>query len=1116
MRITFTRLRCFHSLLAAAGLSLIVAVPAYCQAAHNLDEMTKVLAIKQGWGGFGVNTAAFAPGGPPPLTLRIADKDYTRGLGHHAPGEIAVPLSGQYTRFQAEVGVQWQGGGRGSVVFQVWVDGEQRFDSGKMTDSDAAKPVDIPLTGAGEMKLVATDSGDGFSCDMANWADARLTRDPAIPEIAQPVFLFGGAQSDGDPGMEGSYALIGHSNGAQAAFSRPLGACTVAATPTEDVRLTINLAELSGPYTVTAEAELAGGTDGETWIGLASGETKRVRLSGGKAQLVVDGDGKQASNVVTLGASAINGDYAVRWSHVQYHAGNATIDIDLLPPPLPLSTPPTPRDVALNPVLEGELIVWDWCMQDGIGAGQTRNSFESATQKTLERGDRLIADLQDTGIGLDGAVNAWVVLRQESDALRAAQADPEDVRWENLWLRVHEARRALVFANPLAQTGPLLFVKQAPGMFSHQLTQYYGRYARPGGGVFALDRPGASMQVRPLAAGAFPQGSYMHPEVTHDGTRVLVAFCAVDAPPQDTFKGQHGLYYHLYDMAADGSGVRELTDGAFDDFAPKELPNGQIIFISTRRGGWHRCGTPGCEVYTLTLMNPDGTNIRTVSYHETQEWDPAVLNDGRVIYTRWDYVDRNAVFYEQLWSVRPDGAAPAAFYGNNTFNPVGIWEPRAVPGSQRVMATAAPHHGMTAGSIILVDPTRGVDGPGPITRLTPDTPFPESEAVLLPQWRSAVGTEPPNRTPDMDRWPGQCFRSPWPLSEKYFLAAFSYDPLVGEPKNNAANIFGLYLVDAFGNQELIYRDLNIASVWPLPLAPRAKAPELPSMRDETTARDGTYFLQDVYDSNPGLEQGTVKRLRIVQVLPKSTSGANNPTVGAANASPGKQVLGTVPVEADGSACFRAPAGIALAFQALDDLGQAAQVMRSVTYLQPGENASCVGCHEPRLSAPAVKTTVPLATQRPPSTIMPGPDGSNPLSYPILVQPVLDNHCVRCHAGAKPAGPKGAPVVLTGEAAGRYTTSYNALIERVSYSAWGRGTFPDGNSEPLAQPGFFGAKGSPLMKMLLAGHHNVTLSPDELDRLITWTDANALFYGTFFPEEQAKQQRGERIAGPGLE
>ena len=999
---------------------LMLAAPAYAQQVRRLDEITDALVVKQGWGAFGVNTAAYAPGGPPALKLRIGEKEYARGLGHHAPGEIVVPLDGKYTMFQAEVGVQWQGGGRGSVVLQVWVDGEKRFDSGRMTDSDATKSVDIPLNppsdsagtasadsskgelqgNAHEMKLVALDGGDGLSCDMVDWAEARLTRDPSVPEVAASVFLFGGAPAEGNTVMEGSYALIGHSDGAQAAFSRPLGACTVAATPREALQVILHLSELSGPYTISAEAALAGGADGEVSIGLDSGEAKPVRLSDGKTQLTVSGDGKQPTETVTLGTKALNGDCAVRWSHVQFHAGDRSMDIDLLPPPPPQGPQPTPRDVALQPVLEHEMLVWDWRMQDGIGAGQTRNSFESATLKTLERGDALIADLQGAGVALaphppkspfEGglsadAVNAWAALRGDFDALRAAQAVPEDSRWQGLWLKVHEARRGLAFANPLFQTGPLLFVKQAPGVFSHQLTQCYGRYARPGGGVFVLDRPGESMQVRPLAAGAFPQGSFMQPEVSYDSTRVLVAFCAVDAPPLDSFKGEHGHYYHLYDMAADGSGVRQLTDGDFDDFAAKELPNSQIIFSSTRRGGWHRCGTPGCEVYTLTLMNADGSDIHTVSYHETQEWDPSVLNDGRVIYTRWDYVDRNAVFYEQLWSVRPDGSAPAAFFGNNTFNPVGTWEARGVPGSQRIIATAAPHHGMTAGSIILVDPTKGVDGSEPITRLTPDTPFPESESLLLPQWRSALAPEPPNRGPEMDRWPGHCYRSPWPLSEKYFLAAFSYDPLVGEAKGNGANIFGLYLVDAFGNRELLYRDLNIASLWPLPLREREKPPVLPSMHDATAAKEGTYFLQNVNNSRPGLASGPIKRLRIVQVLPKSTSGANNPTVGAANASPGKQVLGTVPVEADGSAYFRAPPGIALAFQALDDSGQAAQVMRSVSYLQPGESASCVGCHEPRLSAPAVNPAQPLALRRPPSSIMPGPDGSNPLSYPILVQP----------------------------------------------------------------------------------------------------------------------------------
>jgi hypothetical protein len=223
------------------------------------------------------------------------------------------------------------------------------------------------------------------------------------------------------------------------------------------------------------------------------------------------------------------------------------------------------------------------------------------------------------------------------------------------------------------------------------------------------------------------------------------------------------------------------------------------------------------------------------------------------------------------------------------------------------------------------------------------------------------------------------------------------------------------------------------------------------------------------------------------------------------------VLGTVPVEEDGSAYFTAPAGVPLGFQALDSHGRAVQVMRSLTYLQPGQTLACVGCHEHRETAPRNRDLAAL--RREPSTIKPGPDGSDPLSYPILVQPVLDRSCVSCHGGNEPAG----GIRLTGEPDGHYTASYNALAPRVSIAQWtSSGDFRQTNSEPLAQPDFFGARGSVLMKLLDAGHYDVKLSDEDLERLVTWMDANALFYGTFDYEAQARQQLGERIAGPALE
>lgn len=804
-----------------------------------------------------------------------------------------------------------------------------------------------------------------------------------------------------------------------------------------------------------------------------------------------------------------------------------------------LASTPSPAALLELPPADAAAVELDWRKQDGIGTARAAVSYGAALELLLARGDALLHDLDRAGVRLEDGGAAWRALRQEWQSLTRA-GSTNDAAWADLWRRGHVLRRAIALSNPLAATGPLLFIKQVPSVFSHQLTQYYGSCARPGGGLFVLDRPGHSLQCRPLAVGALPPGSYQHPEVSFDGRRILFAYCHAETAPPNR-ETHLDRFYHLYEMASDGAGVRQLTDGPFDDFSPRYLPDGDLVFISTRRGGFHRCGRGPCPTYTLATARADGSNPRSISYHETHEWDPVVLNDGQLVYTRWDYVDRHAVFYEQLWSARPDGTAVAAYYGNNTFNPVGVWEARPVPGSTRIMATAAAHHAMTAGSIILVDIAAARDGLGPLTRLTPDAPFPESEVPVASRSQAAAWSarlEPAIAPLSIEavRWPGHCYRTPFPLAENYFLAAYSFDPLLGEPDPNPPNQFGLYLVDAFGNKELLYRDPEISSLWPVPLRARTRPPVVASglsvqpgaaslangpgsgavlrAAPETplSPAEGCYVVQNVYASWPALPGGTVTRLRIVQVLPKTTPHANDPPVGWANASPGKQVLGTVPVEPDGSAYFRAPAAVPLAFQALDERGEAVQVMRSVAYLQPGETAGCIGCHEHRHTAPA-SHRLPRALTRAPSPIEPGPEGSQPLSYPRLVQPVLDRYCVSCHNRERPDG----GVILTGDPQDRYSTSYHHLVSRVSYSAWGKpGDFRVSNSEPLSQPGFFGARNSSLMRLVRQGHAQVVLPADALERLATWVDANALFYGTFDPANQARQLAGERITGPALE
>ncbi len=888
----------------------------------------------------------------------------------------------------------------------------------------------------------------------------------------------------------------------------------LAAGETAEILLAVEI--LAGELVVEVEAVPRGGAGVEVSLSGEGWSEARARLQDAAVRLAARGTVARTNLVLSLRARAGTEAAGVLWRDIRVTAHGRDVRTSLYPGSGDVDACPARELPALRPALEEFMVEWDWRMQDGIGAARQAATFAEAASRAIERGQALIQDLEVRG--LHQAVNQtrWQLLRDERQRM-AASGSRDEGAWEALWRQVHQARRQIALANPLLVGRPLAFVKQAPGVFSHQLTQYYGSCARAGGGVFVLEAPGRSMKARSLTAGRFPSGSYQHLDLSPDGKRLLFSYCAVASTPRN--REEHlDRFYHIYEMALDGGGLRQLSDGPFDDFAPRYRPGGGVVFISTRRGGFHRCGRGPCAVYTLCIAGADGSEARPVSWHETHEWDPAVMPDGRILYTRWDYVDRHAVHYQQLWSARSDGSGARIFYGNNTLSPVGIWEAVPVPGSHRVMATAGAHHAMTAGSIVLIDPDREPDGPEPLTRLTPDALFPESEAPVAMKpsgaWSAPVGVvAPPPQPPEAARWPGHCYRSPFPLAETHFLAAYSYDALIGEPTWNRANMFGLYLVDAFGNKELLHRDLNISSQWPVLLQARPLPAPVTAALDPTLEKQGLCFLQDVHQSWPALPREPIARLRIVQVLPKSTPHANTPMVGIPHASPGRQVLGTVPVEPDGSAFFRAPAGLPLAFQALDARGLAVQTMRSLVYLQPGEILSCVGCHEHRTTAPAAGAR-PLAAARGPSDIAPGPEGSKPFSYPLLVQPVLDRHCVRCHNASKPEG----KVVLSGEPQGQYTASYNALAPRVSFSAWGgkSGDFRQANSEPLSRPDFFGLRGSPALMKWLTNHYEVALPAADLERVATWVDANALFYGTFDPADQLRQQRGEWIAGPAIQ
>ncbi|OHB79028.1 MAG: hypothetical protein A2Z25_12200 [Planctomycetes bacterium RBG_16_55_9] len=669
----------------------------------------------------------------------------------------------------------------------------------------------------------------------------------------------------------------------------------------------------------------------------------------------------------------------------------------------------------------------------------------------------------------------------------------------DLYQKIRSVTRVLVLKNPLIASKPIVFMKRRRficQMLHEYLGYYYDYEDIAGGGIYVLEEPGRSLKIRDLINGQLPRGNYTTLALSYDARTLYFAF-AERANGKPDYYSPERRCFHIYAINADGTDLRRLTDGPNDDFDPCPLPDGGIAFMSTRRGGFGRCHNPWEPLpsYTLHRMDASGGAIQRLSFHETNEWHPSVLNDGRIVYSRWDYVDRSAANYHGLWVSNPDGTNPSILFGNYTQHINACYQARAIPGSDRIVFVAGAHHADVGGSLVVFDPARedldpvtGQDRFEAIETLSPEVCFPEAPG-----------------------WPSSYFHSPWPLSENYFLVAFSFEPLPGMgPKVKKDTTTGLYHFDRFGNLELLYRDPNISSMYPIPLAQRPRPPMAFSTLHEDLGDEGEFVLMDVRHSLFALPgHRPVRQLRIFQVLPKSsTHVANMPRIGYANAESARMMLGTIPVETDGSAYFRAPAGKPLYFQAVDEAGRAVQTMRSITYLQPGERRSCLGCHEPRRTAP-VNRQGPLALQREPSTIQPGPDGTRPFSYPRLVQPVLDSHCVRCHDGQ--TGNLKNPLVLTGEPAGTFSQSYESLKKYVRWYEWGGNTI----EEIVTKPGRSGADESLLLKVLTDPTHSkhVHLPDEDLQRLHIWLDGNAPFYGTYQQEQQLAQRNGQAVPPP---
>ncbi len=718
-------------------------------------------------------------------------------------------------------------------------------------------------------------------------------------------------------------------------------------------------------------------------------------------------------------------------------------------------------------------------------------------------------------------------LTAQKDELAALQLANSRVKIEEksarreLFKKVCDVRRRIAFANPLLNFDEILFLKRHRADYSHMCDQYYGVTAQAGGGIFILSDPfsgrarvrnmldGKVVESGRLAGKKLSGGSFIAPDLSYDASKIAFAYveCSDDKRHRyhtDPSKGHWhvGRSYHVFSMNVDGSELVQLTDGTWNDIDPCWLPGGRIAFVSERRGGYLRCGRV-CPTYTLFDMDSDGHNMRCLSYHETNEWHPSVTHDGRILYTRWDYVDRHGLTAHMPWVTTLDGRDSRAVHGNfapREFRPDMELDCRAIPGSHRFVATAAPHHGQSFGSLVVVDPhIPDDDKMAPVARITPEILFPETQGGA------------------------QAYGTPWPLSEAFYLCAYDAAMQPGEGMEGGKYLrgdYGLYLVDVFGNKELIYRDPSIACQNPVPLSPRPMPPDV-SDRSAQVYKNQRYVIQapegkepaeatvsvlNVYDSlKPWPEQTKISALRVVQILPMTVPSGKPPheighrlPSGQDSVILARAVLGTVPVEKDGSTHFKVPAHKEVYFQALDERGLAVQSMRSSVYFQAGEKRVCAGCHEKQLHPPKIPETVPLALRRRPSTLEPDVDGSRPFSYPRLVQPVLDRHCVSCHEqhADNPMNLAREPI------AKKWFASYNNLTK--DHAFWNYG------ERHRTTPGKFGAQASKLLKLLEDGHYDVKLSEEELHRITLWLDLCSTFYGVYEKEGGEAQLRGETV------
>ena len=678
----------------------------------------------------------------------------------------------------------------------------------------------------------------------------------------------------------------------------------------------------------------------------------------------------------------------------------------------------------------------------------------------------------------------------------------------------------------------VLFVKRHTYNANHYYTEYINSAWTPGGNLCLLNLKDAS--VREVAT-ELKDGVFERFDLSFDAKRVVFAW---KKGPQDG--------YRLYEINLDGSGLRQLTFpqpddadlvGKFrvgghyhhgtDDMQPCYLPDGGIAFISTRCQYGILCD--GADDFTTTVIyriDRDGKNLRKLSNSSVSEASPVMLPDGRIMYTRWEYLDKGAVSVKCLWAMRPDGSGSAEIYGNDIALPPSLIYGRPIPGVQNhYVVLGAPHYPQNGiGTVIRLDMNRDIRSRDPMTYMTPDVDI-RGEGGF--SFRKPDGSW----VNDGDGH-GPLFKDPYPLSDKLFLVAHKPEG----PPWQAPHGYGLCLLDDKGRVTPFYQDPAISCWLPYPVKPR-KTPPLTAMSSNpklAANNQALCMVSDVYHGLENVKRGEAAYLRVLEQVPRPWAARRRwdgdlydqqHACITKDTHLGLKVQhGIVPVESDGSAYFVVPAAANIFLQVLDKNYLALQTERTYVDYMPGEVRGCVGCHEVPNSASAKDMFTPRkAMKRPPSVPGPQPgekDGRRTLDYAADVQPVWDRHCLTCHGPEKPKGKLNLSATLTT----LFNVSYESLLpdtHRVLGFVIGENHPKTGNVEYLSAKSL-GSHASVLVAMLAPGmveladpaqaeragkladvHQKIRLTLEERVKITTWVDTNAQYYGSYWGRRNLK-------------